>query len=132
MNYVILKDFPSYEIWESSKIVRRKHRTKNGTHLKRKVVVQTKAKNGYKTVNLRDKEGSLMRFYVHRLIWMAFNGEIPKGMEIDHVSTDRGDNKLQNLRMVSHSENCRNPKSLDKYYKSNGIDKGKYDYDRLM
>ena len=45
----------------------------------------------------------------HRLIWETFNGEIPVGMEIDHINTVRNDNRLSNLRCVSHAENNSNP-----------------------
>ena len=50
------------------------------------------------------------RFYmVHRLIWLYAHGEWPKG-EIDHINGDRGDNRLDNLRVVSRSTNMRNKK----------------------
>ena len=130
-DYIILKEFPDYEIWTDGIIVRRESTTVNGTHLKRKEIKRSKARNDYLTVGIRDKEHKKRRFYVHRLVWMAFYGEIPKGMEIDHISTDRGDNSLKNLRMVTHAQNCQNPNSIDKYKEANSIDKGKYDYERL-
>lgn len=46
----------------------------------------------------------------HRLVWETFNGKIPAGLEIDHKNHNRHDNKLSNLRLVTHSENCRNKK----------------------
>jgi len=46
----------------------------------------------------------------HRLVWEAFNGKIPKGLEIDHIDHDKHNNKLSNLRLVTHSENCLNKK----------------------
>lgn len=55
----------------------------------------------------------------HRFIWEAFNGEIPEGMEIDHINTNRSDNRLENLRLVSSSENKRNPTTLERYKQSN-------------
>ena len=45
---------------------------------------------------------------VHRLVWETFNSEIPKGYEIDHIDTDFRNNKLSNLRCVTHKENCNN------------------------
>lgn len=44
-------------------------------------------------------------FYVHRLVWMAFNGEIPKGKVINHIDFNPMNNDLQNLEVVSHREN---------------------------
>lgn len=45
---------------------------------------------------------------VHRLIWEAFNGPIPKGMQIDHINRVRTDNQLENLRLVTQTQNNRN------------------------
>ena len=46
------------------------------------------------------------RFLAHRVIWAMVHGEWPN--EIDHINGDRADNRLVNLRSVSHSENGRN------------------------
>ncbi|ATE85769.1 HNH homing endonuclease [Shigella phage Sf12] len=43
--------------------------------------------------------------YVHRIVWEMHNGDIPEGMEIDHINGSRSDNRVENLRIVSHSEN---------------------------
>lgn len=81
--------------------------------------------NGYQYASLNG-EGR----YVHRLVWEAFNGEIPQGMEIDHINTNRLDNRLCNLRLVSSSENKRNPLTIGKYKESN---KGKpHTYEQRM
>ena len=48
---------------------------------------------------------------IHRLVWEAFNGPIPKGLEIDHIDTDGTNNRLDNLRLVTHTENMNNPLS---------------------
>lgn len=52
--------------------------------------------------------------YVHRLIYEAFKGPIPEGMEIDHINSIRTDNRPDNLRVVTHKENMRNPLTLAK------------------
>jgi hypothetical protein len=52
----------------------------------------------------------------HRLIYAAFIGEIPyydkngKQLDVDHINQDTHDNSLANLRLVTHSENCKNKK----------------------
>lgn len=44
----------------------------------------------------------------HRIIWELMNGEIPEGMQIDHINRDRSDNRIENLRLVTPSGNCEN------------------------
>ena len=52
----------------------------------------------------------------HRIVYAAFNGEIPyynedgKQLDIDHINNDKHDNRLSNLRLVTHEENCKNKK----------------------
>jgi hypothetical protein len=48
------------------------------------------------------------RYYAHRLIWIYHFGNIPKGYEIDHISGDPGNNKIDNLRIVTRQDNARN------------------------
>ena len=44
----------------------------------------------------------------HRVIWQLFNGSIPEGMYIDHINRVKDDNRIENLRLVTHQENCMN------------------------
>ena len=57
---------------------------------------------GYLTVRVDNKR---LRKFVHRVVWEAFNGEVPEGFELDHINAKRDDNHLDNLRLVTHSEN---------------------------
>lgn len=49
-------------------------------------------------------------YKAHRLIWLYVVGEWPAypQFEIDHLNGDRSDNRIQNLRKVTKSENQRN------------------------
>ena len=49
------------------------------------------------------------RKYVHRVIYETFVGPIPDCYEIDHINTIKTDNRLDNLRCVTHAENNNNP-----------------------
>lgn len=52
---------------------------------------------------------SVERQYVlaHRLVWLVETGRWPVG-ELDHINRDRKDNRFDNLREVSRSENLLN------------------------
>lgn len=49
-------------------------------------------------------------YTAHRVAWAIFHGEWPKG-EIDHINGDIFDDRMSNLREVSHSENMANKKT---------------------
>lgn len=42
----------------------------------------------------------------HRLVWEAFNGRIPDGLEINHKNGIRTDNRISNLEVVTKQENA--------------------------
>lgn len=69
-----------------------------------------KRKGGYLVVEILQYHGPV-RFNAHRLVWMAFNGPIPDGMEIDHIDRNPSNNALDNLRVVSRSQNRANSKA---------------------
>ena len=47
------------------------------------------------------------KHFVHRLIFLMHNGRWPVD-QIDHINGIRGDNRIENLREVDHSENMKN------------------------
>jgi hypothetical protein len=61
---------------------------------------------GYHQVTLyKDKKAH--QVLVHRLMWETLVGPIPKGMTIDHIDQDHKNNQLQNLQLMSHSDNMK-------------------------
>ena len=44
--------------------------------------------------------------YAHRLIFLFHHGRMPK--EVDHINTSKRDNRIENLRCATHSENSKN------------------------
>lgn len=72
-----------------------------------KIMKPYKMKNGYFVIDLC-KHSKYERFLVHRLVYETFYGKIPAGMEIDHIDTIRDNNRVENLRCVTHKENRNN------------------------
>ncbi|WP_343625387.1 HNH endonuclease [Roseateles puraquae] len=58
--------------------------------------------SGYVEVSIDYKS-----FLAHRLAWLYVHGALPPG-EIDHVNRNRSDNRIENLRCVTASENQQN------------------------
>ena len=53
------------------------------------------------------KNGVKERFYIHRLVYSAFVGDIPDGMDINHLDENKENNHLENLEACSHGDNIR-------------------------
>lgn len=53
------------------------------------------------------KGGAKQRLWrrVHRLVAEAFLGNIPNGWEVDHKNGIKTDNRVDNLRLLTHREN---------------------------
>lgn len=60
---------------------------------------------GYVVVELFEKKQ-----LAHRVIWEMERGPIPDGMCIDHIDGDTQNNRIENLRLATLSENQRNAK----------------------
>lgn len=73
-----------------------------------KFLVPNKVGKGYYRYDLC-KNGKYEYFYIHRLVFETFIGKIPDGLEIDHINTDKSDNRLCNLRVVDRKGNMNNP-----------------------
>ena len=66
--------------------------------------------HGYRTVAIARRTA-----YVHRIVFETLVGEIPDGYEIDHIDNSRDNNRLDNLRIVTHYDNLtRNPLSAER------------------
>jgi len=59
---------------------------------------------GYRNVRI-----NFILYRVHRVIWLYVHGEWPTH-QIDHINGIRDDNRLENLRVVTHQENHKNQK----------------------
>lgn len=73
---------------------------------------------GYPYVELHKRGYPKKKKQVHRLVAMAFIPN-PEGKPyIDHINTQKDDNRVENLQWVTCKENCNNPLTLK--HKSDG------------
>ncbi|CDM90060.1 HNH endonuclease [Xenorhabdus bovienii] len=70
-----------------------------------KKVSLAKNTGGYLGVTLDGK-----KYTQHRIIWMLHYGVIETGLQVDNINHDRTDNRIKNLRLVTHQENIKNLK----------------------
>ena len=66
---------------------------------------------GYQCIGI---DGKVYR--AHRLIWIWHNGNIDNNLQIDHIDRNRLNNQIDNLRLVTLSENQWNRKAKGTSY----------------
>ena len=96
-------DYPNYLIHDDGRVYNKKRNKflKHRTH-----------KDGYKFVGLY-KDGKEKRFSVHRLVAIHYIPNPDNKPEVDHISRIKYDNRIENLRWATGSENNQNK---EKYY----------------
>ena len=102
------KDIPNYEgIYQASNLGKIKSLERIdalGHRLKEKILKPLITRNGYYRVGLC--KNSIRKMYlVHRLVWEAFNGQIPEGLQVNHISERKSENRLSNLNLMTCKEN---------------------------
>lgn len=51
---------------------------------------------------------NIVKYRAHRLVWIYHNGDIPDGLNIDHINGIRTDNRIENIRLATKAENAQN------------------------
>lgn len=62
---------------------------------------------GYGTFSFRNADNTFKQGQAHRWSYEQENGEIPDGLEIDHLCKSRDCVNPTHLEAVTHAENCR-------------------------
>ena len=83
-----------FEVWDDGKIVSKSTNKRVGRL----------RDDGYVDICVIHK-GKHIFFMAHRLIWIAFNGLIPKGVNPNHKNEVRHDNRLSNLELLTSGDN---------------------------
>ena len=91
---------PVYDLYASDK-------NGNVINLIKKVPNKGYNNRGYLRTSVRKYGGRYKGYLVHRFVWECFNGIIPEEKEIDHINNNKKDNRLCNLQLLTHQQNCK-------------------------
>lgn len=109
----IWKDIKGYEnLYQISSMGRVKSLSNSLTKKEKIRKLRTTSK-GYELVKL-NKNGSVKTYQVHRLVAEAFIPNSENKPHVDHINTNRSDNRVENLRWSTPKENVNNPLTIQK------------------
>lgn len=113
----IWKDIKGYEnLYQISSLGRVRRITKTNGY---KILKQsTNPQSGYIQVAL-SKNGKCTVYKVHQLVAKHFISNLDNKPCIDHINTDKTDNRVENLRWCTQKENLNNPITILNIIKSN-------------
>lgn len=92
--------FEHYRIYENGKVVNTRYK-RNGCYRELKSILN---KNGYWYI-VASNNKQRKAFFIHRLMYTTFVGDIPDGFQINHRNDKSDDNRIENLELVSQKKN---------------------------
>ena len=102
INDVVYNIHPVYDLYGANK-------DGNIIHIIKKIPMKgCRNHRGYMMCMVRRHgQNGFKNMHVHRFVWECFNGVIPGDKVIDHINDNKEDNRLCNLQLVTHQENCK-------------------------
>ena len=55
------------------------------------------------------------KYFIHRFVYECFNGDIPPNYEINHIDSNKQNNCIKNLELMTRSENAKHAHEAKKY-----------------
>ena len=71
--------------------------------------------NGYMKITLSQIGLTQKTLCIHRLVYECFNGQIPLKMQINHIDSNKQNNCIDNLELMTRSENVKHAYKTKKY-----------------
>ena len=76
-----------------------------GTAVKKgRILAHSLNGQGYPKYHLKEGDKDITKAE-HLLVWEAFNGPVPEGMQVNHINEIKTDNRLENLNLMTPKEN---------------------------
>lgn len=98
------KTIPNFTMYEASNLGRLRSLNYKRTGTIR-VLKPATSGDGYMKTMLLGDDGKYKSWTVHLFIMLAFVGDKPKGLEVNHKNGIKSDNRVGNLEYVTRSEN---------------------------
>lgn len=93
-----LENYSKYEIYpEEGKVWSYSHN---------RFIGRKHPKKGYWFVSLTSDDGEVWNTSLHRVSWIAINGEIPEGYQVNHIDENKDNNCISNLNLKNPQENA--------------------------
>ena len=102
----VWRDIPNYEGYQASNLGRIKSLERIdalGHRLKEKILKPQLGRRYYQVCLCKQSIKKTCK--IHRLVWEAFNGQIPEGLQVNHINEIKADNRLENLNLMTAKEN---------------------------
>ena len=71
--------------------------------------------SGYMATRLSQIGLPCKQYFIHRLVFECIKGEIPDGMQINHIDSNKQNNCIKNLELMTRSENAKHAHEAKKY-----------------
>lgn len=113
-DWKIIEEYPNYMVSSEGKVKSIERNDGRGRHKKGKILSPRYNTRGYISVVLY-KNGKPQTFRVNRLVAQVFIPNPDNKPYVDHINGDRADNRVCNLRWVTHKENMNNPLTILKF-----------------
>lgn len=94
----MFKNYTKYEIFEDGRVY---------SYASKRFLKPRKndKRGGYNYISLSDNSGEIKNYRLHKVIYEAIKGEIPEGLDVNHIDEDKTNNSISNLNLMTRKDN---------------------------